>query len=170
MEWSKIVEWFTGHILPFLTAANIALVVGLILKVVRQGRSIENNTGTAKELKETLKESKLVKEALKAVEEARDILSASFIDVKDEVQTLIAKNDAMLRVSEIIVNSLAKPTAETKETASNIVNNAVYTTTTARKRIADKANEMVKIDEEAARKKAEIAADIVDTANNRNVR
>ena len=157
MNFSAVTEWVVTYLVPILTAGNIAFIIGLILKVVSMGRLLAKKDGSAKELLDALKELKGIKADVGDLKAAQD-------GVSDETQNLNAKSDALLRVYDYLLRASTRLTDEDKGQAHNIINNAIYTTTAARKRAADKAAEIVKIDEEAAKKKAELAKIIISDA------
>lgn len=136
--------WLSSHaavIAGILTPANLILIVTTVVQVIRQKRVITANTGSSRELQESLK---TVKEAQASVETLQSIIaeqSEQIAALRDGQEQTNTKLNCVLDVQQQAYSvSLAK--TQTLDAINGIISNGKYAETHARKAITDEVAEL----------------------------
>lgn len=136
--------WISSHaaeIAGLLTPANLVLLITAFIQLRRQKKTIAANTGSSRELQESLK---AVKEAQASVETLQSIIAAQneqIAALRDGQEQTNTKLNCVLDVQQQAYSvSLAK--TQTLDAINGIISNGKYAETHARKAITDEVAEL----------------------------
>lgn len=136
--------WVSAHaaqIAVLLTTANLILLVTAFVQLRRQKKTIAANTGSSRELQESLKavkEAQATVESLQALVAAQNEKIAALRDGQEQTNT---KLNCVLEVQQQAYSvSLAK--TQTLDAINGIIANGKYAETHARKAITDEVAEL----------------------------
>lgn len=140
----NIWAWVSSHaavIAGILTPANLILIATNLLQVLRQKKTIVANTGSSRELQESLK---AVKEAQATVETLQSLVAAQneqIAALRDGQEQTNTKLNCVLEVQgQAYSVSLAK--TQTLDAINGIIANGKFAETHARKAITDEVAEL----------------------------
>ncbi|MDE6397965.1 MAG: hypothetical protein K2L51_01455 [Clostridiales bacterium] len=164
--------WVSSHaavIAGILTPANLVLVITNLLQIVRQRKAIAANTGSSRELQESLR---AVKEAQSTVESLQSLVASQneqIAALRDGQEQTNTKLNCVLEVQgQAYSVSLAK--TQTLDAINGIIANGKFAETHARKAVNE---EVVKLraqlekalaDSKASEEKVKRITGVADTA------
>lgn len=129
----NIWAWITSHadiIAGVLTPANLILVIGALVQVFRQKKTIVANTNITGDLNKALKENKVLQD-IKERNKEIEALRAQVGDIADQMTQAITKLNAVLEVQESAYNASSLP-KETLVTIHNLIASGKFAESKAR--------------------------------------
>lgn len=140
----NIWAWICEHadvIAGILTPANLILVISAIVQLIRQKKTINVNTGAAKELDNSLKEVASLKAAVGEFKARIEDITEQIGALKDDAAQSLTKLNCILDVQQEAYSiSLAK--TSTLDAINGIIANGKFAETHSRKAITDEVAEL----------------------------
>lgn len=146
MTWlENIGKWFVENketILAVLTAIQSSGLVGFIAWAVKSTKQVKLNTKTTETLNKSITcvdslngEVTEMKDVNKALIEKCDYLENQMNDLKNSMDILITKIDAIIEVQSVVYTTIKDD--KTRATVNNLLTNAKYAVTEQRKKLID---------------------------------
>lgn len=136
--------WVSSHadeIAALFSVPNLVLIITAFVQLRRQKRDITANTGSSRELHESLKQAKEVRGDLDALSSHMEAVEGRIEDLQDSTAQCITKLNCVLEVQQQAYSvSLAK--TQTLDAINGIISNGKYAETHARKAITDEVAEL----------------------------
>lgn len=136
--------WISGHadeIAALFSVPNLVLIITAFVQLRRQKRDITANTGSSRELRESLQQVKEARGDLDALSSRINGLEERMADLQDQNAQCITKLNCVLEVQQQAYSvSLAK--TQTLDAINGIISNGKYAETHARKAITDEVAEL----------------------------
>lgn len=144
MEWMNMAwAWIETNIAPLLTAANIALVLNVIITLFRQKRTLNDNTYVTKDLRKALNESRAQSKQITELE-------ARVAELTDASANAAIKSDAILDILYSVYMGQTALSQATRDKIDTLHTNARFATSKARAAILKELEEMKAKEAEAA--------------------
>jgi hypothetical protein len=134
-ELNQLWAWLKEQIIPLLTSANIALVVGVLVKIIRQKVTLKDVSVSSTELKKTLS-------ANKDATEKQNGLARRVEELTEAMAYMTQKEDAILDILNTVYSSSQSLTPNVKSAVSELYAGNRFATTKARKEALKLAEEM----------------------------
>jgi hypothetical protein len=146
MTWlENIGKWFVENketILAVLTAIQSSGLIGFIAWAVKSTKQVKLNTKTTETLNKSITcvdglngEVAEMKDVNKVLIEKCDYLENQMNDLKNSMDILITKIDAIIEVQSVVYTTIKDD--KTRATVNNLLTNAKYAVTEQRKKLID---------------------------------
>lgn len=130
-EWVKL---NSGQILALLTPANLILLIGAVVGLFRQKKTIMSNTNSSSELRKTMAQNNELKTQIDELSKQACDLKALIGDVNDANSLSTAKLNSILDVQQLVYGASTLD-LKTRERIGNIIADGKFSETKSRRAV-----------------------------------